>query len=445
MSAASSSPAVPGPSGITEQGGAAGTNTWDAFNDRQRWVLIFVLFLVMSSGAIDRTIVSIVFEPIKQEFHVSDTALGLMTGVAFGIFYAILGIPLGRYADRGDRRLLITVSVAVWSILTATCGLARSFLQLFLMRIGVGIGEAGGSGAPLFSLLADYFPPERRAKAIGFIQTSTISGAILGLIVGGYVAQYYGWRNTFILAGLPGLLLAAIAGLILREPRKHHSLVLPDPGGESTLDALRALTRKPTFIYTILAQTCFTFATAALIFEQSYVTRVLHVGVAETGLATGVLSIGSIIAGNAFGGILSDRLARKDITWLCRLPGYGMMLTFPFYVASHLVPGLVAYSLLGGIAATLMVGVLPAMMSAMLAVVGGTRRATGLAIAMLFTNLVGLTLGPIVTGMLSDRLALSIGPAEGLRWAIVLALSTFYPTGWFMLRAARTIQADFEL
>ncbi|HEY1892838.1 MAG TPA: MFS transporter, partial [Steroidobacteraceae bacterium] len=235
--------------------GATGTNTWDAFNDRQRWMLILVLFLVMSSGAIDQTVISIVFEPIKQEFHLSDTALGMLTGVAFGIFYAILGVPIGRYADRGDRRLLITVSVAVWSILTATCGWARSFAQLFLMRIGVAMGEAGGSGAPTMSLLADYFPPERRARAIGLVQTSTISGAILGLIAGGYVAQYYGWRDTFILAGLPGLLLAAIAGLALREPRKHHNLVLPDPGGESTMDALRALTAKPTFIYAILAQT----------------------------------------------------------------------------------------------------------------------------------------------------------------------------------------------
>lgn len=422
-----------------------GKNTWDAFNDRQRWMLIFVLFLVMSSGAIDRTIISIVLEPIKQEFHVSDTALGLMTGVAFGIFYAVLGVPIGRYADRGDRRLLITVSVAVWSILTAACGWARSFLQIFLLRIGVAMGEAGGSGAPLMSLLADYFPPERRARAIGLVQTSTISGAILGLIAGGYVAQYYGWRATFIWAGLPGLLLAAIAGFALREPRRHHNLVLPDAGDESTMDALRALTRKPTFIYTILAQTCFTFATSALIFEQSYLTRVLHVGVAETGLMSGILSIGSIIAGNAIGGILSDRLAKRDIKWLCRLPGYGMMLTFPFYVVSHLVPGLFGYTILSGIAATFMVGVLPAMMSGMLAVVGAARRATGFAIAMLFSNLVGLTLGPVLTGVLSDQLALTIGPAQGLRWAIVLALSTFFPTGWFMLRAARTIEADFEI
>ena len=420
-------------------------NTWDAFNDRQRWMLVIVLFLVMSSGAIDRTIISIVFEPIKQEFHLSDTALGLMTGIAFGIFYAILGVPLGRYADRGDRRLLITASVAVWSILTATCGWARSFLQLFLMRIGVAIGEAGGSGAPLMSLLADYFPPERRAKAIGFVQTSTISGAILGLIAGGYIAQYYGWRAAFIWAGFPGLLLAAIAGLALREPRKHHNLVLPDPGGESTMDALRVLTRKPTFIYIILAQTCFSFASSAQIFEQSYVTRVLHVGVAETGLTTGVLSIVSILFGNAIGGILSDRLAKRDIRWLCRLPGYGMMLSFPFYVVSHLVPGLLGYTLLSGLAATFMVGVLPAMVSGMLAVVGAARRATGYAIAMLFSNLIGLTLGPVVTGVLSDQFALTMGPAEGLRWAIVLALSTFFLTGWFMLRATRTIEADFEL
>jgi MFS family permease len=408
-------------------------------------MLIFVLFLVMSSGAIDQTVISIVFEPIKQEFHLSDTALGMLTGVAFGIFYALLGVPLGRYADRGDRRLLITVSVAVWSILTATCGWARSFLQLFLMRIGVAMGEAGGSGAPTMSLLADYFPPERRARAIGLVQTSTISGAILGLIAGGYVAQYYGWRDTFILAGLPGLLLAAIAGLALREPRKHHNLVLPDPGGESTMDALRALTAKPTFIYAILAQTCFSFASSSLIFDQAYVTRVLHVGEAATGLATGLLSIGSIIGGNAIGGILSDRLAKRDIRWLCRLPGYGMMLTFPFYVVSHLVPNLLGYSILNGIGATCMVGVLPAMVSATLAVVGSARRATGYAIAMMFSNLVGLAMGPVVTGMLSDHLALTVGPADGLRWAIILAVSTFFPTGWFMLRATRTIVGDFEI
>jgi MFS family permease len=435
----------PATSEVVPQGTTTGTNTWDAFNDRQRWMLIFVLFLVMSSGAIDQTIISIVLEPIKQEFHLSDSALGLLTGGAFGIFYAILGVPLGRYADRGDRRLLITVSVATWSILTAACGWARSFLQLFLARVGVAMGEAGGSGAPLMSLLADYFPPERRARAIGLVQTSTISGAILGLIAGGYVTQYYGWRNTFILAGLPGLLLAAIAGLALREPRRHHNLVIPDPGGESVMDALRALTRKPTFIYCVLAQTCFFFASSALVFDQAYVTRVLHVGVAETGLATGVLSIGSIIGGNAIGGILSDRLARRDITWLCRLPGYGMMLSFPFYFACHMVPGLLGYSLLSVIGATLMVGVLPALMASTLAVVGATRRATGYALVMLFSNLIGMTLGPITTGVLSDRLALSMGPEQGLRWAIVLALSTFFLTGWFMLHASRTIQADFEI
>ncbi len=134
--------------------GEALTNSWEFFNDRQRWLLVIVLFLVSSCGAIDRAIIIILLEPIKLEFHVSDTALGLLSGVAFGTFYAILGVPLGRYADRGDRRLLITASVGLWSILTTACGWVGSFLHLFLMRIGVGIGEAGGTGPPVMSLIA---------------------------------------------------------------------------------------------------------------------------------------------------------------------------------------------------------------------------------------------------------------------------------------------------
>lgn len=429
---------------VSQAGGP--TNTWELFNKRQRAMLLLVLFLVGSSGAIDRAVVSILLEPIKQSFHVSDTALGLMTGVAFGILYAILGVPLGRYADRGDRRLLITASVGLWSLFTAGCGFVNTFFQLFLLRIGVGIGEAGGTGGPAISLLSDYFPPERRAKAIGFVQMSTVSGALGGLVAGGWIAQQYGWRATFIATGLPGVLLAGIAWLALRDPRTRDGFKVASTNEESTKDAIRALLKKPTFRNITLALTAFWFVSLGpLLFDQAYIMRVLHLGIATTGTVTGVVSLASIIAGNMIGGILADRLARRDIRWLCKLPAYGMMALFPFYAASHLVPTLTGYTLLSSFGATIMLGCLPAMMAGLVTVVGAARRATGFAISFMIADLVGMTSGPVLTGMLSDHLAHSMGSAQGLRWAIIVLLLPIFLTGWFLLRAARTIRADFEV
>ncbi len=418
---------------------------WEMFNKRQRAMLLLVLFLVGSSGAIDRAVVSILLEPIKQSFHVSDTALGLMTGLAFGILYAILGVPLGRYADRGDRRLLISASVGLWSIFTAGCGLVHTFLQLFLLRIGVGIGEAGGTGGPAISLLSDYFPPERRAKAIGFVQMSTVAGALGGLVAGGYIAQQYGWRVTFLVTGLPGVLLAALAWLALRDPRTRDGFKMTSANDESTMDAIRVLVKKPTFINLTLALTAFWFVSLGpLLFDQAYTMRVLHLGVATTGAVTGVVSLASIIAGNMVGGILADRLARRDIRWLCKMPAYGMMALFPFYAGSHLVATLTGYTVLSCAGATIMLGCLPAMMAALVTVLGAARRATGFAIAFMVGDLIGMTSGPLATGMLSDHLALSMGPAQGLRWAIIVMLVPIFLAGWFLFRAARTIRADFE-
>jgi len=443
---ATSSEAVGSLEPVPQAGAAA--KPWELFNRRQRALLLLILFLVSSSGAIDRAVVSILLEPIKQSFHVSDTALGLMTGLAFGILYAILGVPLGRYADRGDRRLLIAASVGLWSIFTAGCGLVHTFFQLFLLRIGVGIGEAGGTGGPAISLLSDYFPPERRAKAIGFLQMSTVVGALGGLVAGGYIAQAYGWRTTFVAAGLPGVFLAGLAWLALRDPRMREGfqVVANTTTGESTGDAIRALIKKPTFVNITLALTAFWFVSLGpLVFDQAYTMRVLHLGIATTGAVTGAVSLASIIAGNMVGGILADRLARRDITWLCKLPAYGMMALFPFYAGAHLVATLTGYTLLACAGATVMLGCLPAMMAALIAVLGTARRATGFAIAYMIGNLIGMTSGPVLTGMLSDHLAQSLGPAQGLRWAIITLLLPIFLASWFLFRAARTIRADFEL
>jgi MFS family permease len=265
-------------------------------------------------------------------------------------------------------------------------------------------------------------------------------------MAGGYVAQYYGWRTTMIVSGLPGLVLAAIAWFALREPRTLAGYPVAHAEDEGLMDALRALIRKPTFVNATLAFTVFAaLANGPLTFDAAYVIRDLHVGIADSGLIAGLVDLVTVIAGNMIGGVLADRLSRRDITWLCKLPGYGMMLIFPFYAASHLVPTLMGYTILSSIAGTIMFGILTAIIASILAVVGARRRATGYAIMLMVSNLVGVTLGPVVTGLLSDRIAHWYGPEQGLRWAIIVTLLAFYPTGWFMLRAARTIRADYEI
>ena len=441
-----SAPTTPAARAEPDVPGKPVTSSWELFNERQRWTLVIVLFLVSSSGAIDRAIVAILLEPIKQEFHVSDTALGLMTGFAFGILYAVLGVPLGRYADRGDRRLLITASVGLWSVLTAACGWVGSFFQLFLMRIGVGIGEAGGTGPPVMSLIADYFPPDRRAKAIGFVQMSMLTGAVLGLIAGGYIAQYYGWRTTMLVSGLPGIVLAAIAWLALREPRTVPGFPVTYREPERLMEALRALIKKPTFVYATLAYTVFqAVALGPLVFDAAYVIRDLHIGLADSGLASGLIDLVTVAGGSMAGGALADRLSKHNIVWLCKLPGFGMMALFPFYALAHLVPTLMGYTIFSTIAGVILFAVLTPLIASVLAVVGAKRRATGYAIVLMVANLVGMTLGPVITGELSDHIGHFYGPEAGLRWAIILTLAAFVPTGWLMVRASRTITADFEI
>ena len=194
------------------------THPWDLYSGKQRWVFLTVLFLVSTSNVVDRQIVTVLLEPIKAEFGVSDTMLGLLSGLAFALFYVTLGIPIARLADSKNRKLIVGTAITVWSIMTALCGAAQSFFQLALARVGVGAGEAGAV-PPSQSLLADYFPPERRSLALAVFFLSAAAGNVLGLIVGGQVADAYGWRWTFVIFGLPGLLLALIVWVVLDEPR----------------------------------------------------------------------------------------------------------------------------------------------------------------------------------------------------------------------------------
>lgn len=417
---------------------------WTLYSGPRRTFLLLVLFLVSTSNYVDRNLITVVLEPIKTEFGVSDMLLGLLTGFAFAAFYTTLGLPLARWADRGDRRVVITLTLAIWSVMTAACGIAQTFWQLALARIGVGAGEAG-AGPPAQSLVADYFAPERRARAFAMLTLSGTVGYLIGLVCGSQVAEAYGWRAAFLLLGLPGVALAAATRFLLAEPRT----TLGFPGraaqGEALGAAVRTLFGKRSYVDVTISFVLYSLvAYGALTFTISFMIRVHGMTIAQAGSTFGSLSALAALVGTLGGGFLADRLAARDIAWVARLPGYGMLVSFPLYVYAWLTPSIALMNVAFIVAGTLLSAVIPPIFSALHIVCGSKRRATAAAIAGFAANLVGLGLGPLITGALSDLIAQSLGPAEGLRYALLIATTGFLPCGWFMLHAARHLETDAE-
>ena len=212
------------------------------------YYVLGVLFTVYVFNFIDRQVLAILLEPIKQELHASDTAMGFLAGFAFVVFYTFAGIPIARFADRTSRRSVIAIGLAVWSAMTAASGLARSFTQLALARIGVGIGEAAGS-PPAHSLLSDYFPPERRATALSIYATGVYIGAMIAFMAGGYIREHLGWRLVYLLVGLPGIPLALLVRTTVRElPRGFSESAPADTRVVGTREVIRFLLSRRSFV-----------------------------------------------------------------------------------------------------------------------------------------------------------------------------------------------------
>ncbi|MFN5822834.1 MAG: spinster family MFS transporter, partial [Sphingomonadales bacterium] len=218
-------------------------------------ITLWVLLVVYIFNFLDRQIVNILAEPIKRDLGLSDTQIGLMTGIAFAAFYTFLGIPIARYADKPttNRVRLISVALVIWSGMTALCGMAQNFVQLLLARIGVGVGEAGCTPAA-HSLIADLAPPEKRASAISFYSLGIPIGSLLGMLIGGLVADAYGWRTAFLVAGLPGILLAVIVLVVLRDPRFSAQMQAATPKPAiSTQEALKEILKSRAFVLMAIA------------------------------------------------------------------------------------------------------------------------------------------------------------------------------------------------
>ena len=383
----------------------------------------YVLFVLMGVNVFnygDRSILGVLIQPIKEELGASDTAMGILTGLAFALFYAICGFPIARLADRGLRVRVIAWAMAFWSVMTAVSGLAGSYWHLLLARIGVGIGEAGGS-PPSQALLADYFPIEQRARAIAFFVAGAHIGAFIGTLLAGYIGYEYGWRTAFLVLGAPGVAFALLVRYTVREaPPRGRIESASSPLRSGTLwQASRHLFEGRAFRHLMIAVGILWFSTAgAGLWHAPFLQRSHDLSLKEVGFLLSMLSIPNLIA-VMVGGFIADRMSRRNPAWQVYVPLLGTLISIPFLFGFYLAPTwqwAFASAILAMLAAGVFAGVL---LAAVQGLVGPHARALAGAILMFSSNLIGVGLGPFAVGVLSDLLTPTLGD-ESLRWALVV-------------------------
>jgi MFS family permease len=395
--------------------------------------VLAVLFVVYVFNFVDRQVLSILIQPIQDELQVSDTWMGLLAGPAFAFFYTLAGVPVARWADTGSRRNVIVFSLSVWSLMTAASGLARSFAALALARIGVGIGEAGGT-PPSHSLLSDYFPPERRATALALYGNGIYVGSGLGILAGGLLEEYFGdWRTAFFAVGLAGLPLAVLVGLTVRDAARGRSDVRPaevTPGGERFFDVMRFLFGRPSFSWLVVGA-CFKAISgyAVLTWGAIFLGRVHGMDRADIGALFGpTIMVGGCV-GVSLGGWLADRLGRGDARWYMRMPAVLSVLALPLGLGFALAPDrdtAIACFVPFYALANMYVGPL---WSTAQNLARPNMRATASAVLLFILNIFGLGLGPFLVGVSNDLLAARFG-ALSVRYSLV---------GVFLLSAAACV------
>ena len=406
-----------------------------------RWAVSLTLMLVYALNQLDRQIINILLQPIKQDFSLTDAQAGLLAGLAFALFYTTLGIPLARWADRGNRVNIIALAVMVWSGMTALCGMATNFAQLLLARIGVGIGEAGCS-PPSHSLLADYYPPAERSRGLAIFALGTPLGSSLGVLIGGIINHYYGWRAAFLAVGLPGLLMALVTWLLVKEPRRLGiaSVGAPPPAPFKAVMGKLLATRS--FVHICLAVTIFCLSAYSIaVWGASFQMRAYGVNTAVLGPATALMGLVAGLLGIGLGGWLGDKLGARDRRWLVWIPAIALLVGIPFSLMSLFAPTW-QLSLIGFIVPLAALYIYSGPVFGLIqTLMPPNMRAMAVSIFLLVTNLIGMGAGPVVTGVVSDLFG-GGSSADGLRFALAITLVF---NAWGALHfwlASRSLQRD---
>lgn len=383
--------------------------------------MLVLLTLVAAFNFVDRQILGVLLEPIGQEFELRDSYLGLLSGIAFAAFYAVLGIPIALLADRRNRRNIIVVCITVFSLMTTLCGLAQNFLQLFLARVGVGVGEAGTSPASQ-SILSDLFPVQERPWAMGLLASGGNIGLMLGLLIGGWVNEWWGWRAAFFVAAVPGLVLALVIFRTVPEPirqtrvRAHAGWLQETWLGITMLGRIRSARRF------VMGGTLYGMAAYGIhTWMPTYYIRYHDMSTGEAGTVNAII-VGALGGIGAFaGGLVCAKLNRRDIRWNAWLPALAIGLSVPLLIAMLLTDSTylaIALFIVPGFLASVYAG---PTWSIIQELVPADRRALAASVFLLLFNLIGLGLGPLAVGVLSDLFSGSVGD-QSLRWAMIAVL-----------------------
>ncbi len=376
--------------------------------------VIYVVYFV------DRQILAILLQAIKEDLGLSDLQLGLLSGTAFGIFYATLGVPIARLADLFSRKGVISICLAIWSAMTALCGTAGSFATLLAYRVGVGVGEAGGS-PPAHSMISDYFPPERRATALGVFSLGVPIGILIGFLAGGWLGETLGWRKAFLVVGLPGVALALVSFATLREPPRGLSEGLePQEEAPSAGTVMRFLWRARSFRHLSLASGLYAFVGYSVInWSPAFLERSHGMEQAEIGRwLSMIFGVGGGV-GVLAGGVLADRWAKIDTRGRLYRPALAMLAALPFAPFIYTTESrTVALVLLSAPAVFGLMYQAPAF-AVTQSLATPPMRATAAAVLLFVVNIIGLAMGPAATGLLSDALAPRYGD-DSLRYAMML-------------------------
>jgi MFS family permease len=415
-----------------------------------RSYVLGILVVVYTFNFIDRQILGILAVPIKTELGLSDGALGMLGGLAFALFYTFLGIPIARLADRVGRVGVIAVAVGLWSFATAICGAAHSFAQLFCARLTVGVGEAGGV-APAYSLICDYFPSRQRARALAVYSFGIPIGSALGIVLGGFITHWMNWRMAFVIVGSVGFWTAPLLKLTVREPSRGGVERASDVAGvkqaaQPSLSAvLKTLGSKPSFWGLALGGgTCSMMGYGLFFWMPSFLVRSFGLSVLQASLAYGGLVLVAGTAGIWAGGAFADRLGVRRRSAYALVPAVAFLCTVPFYAAGVLSVNLALCLVLLGIPTALALAWLGPVLAAIQHLVPPGQRATASAVFLFVNNLLGLGVGTMLIGAISDVLHVRGGiGVESLRYAILAGLGCYLAAAGLFMWSAAFLERDW--
>lgn len=406
------------------------------------YYVLVMLTLIYSLNFLDRTVITILIDPIKHEYHLSDAVMGFISGFGFVIFYSILAAPVARWADRGNRRSIITYGLILWSGMTALAGIARNALELTLSRFGVGVGEAAGT-APSSSMISDLFPGGRRSSAMAVYQLGPVFGGFLGAFIGGWVNQYYGWHDAFLVAGIPGLLVAVLFRLTVQEPARGSSEPKKVSTGQQNLrGTLRFMLSQRCYML-LLVGFCFTTFTQFGFgtWTAPFLGRIHHLSSKEIGTYIGTVRAVAGLVGTLIGGYLSDWAGRKDVRWRIYVSAICSILAFPgvllFVFSRSLFWSIAGFTIVSAMSPVHVGPIVAACHS----VVKVGMRAFATSVVYLISELIGLGLGPFLIGVFNDHYGRRFGVGV-IRYSMSTAAATTLIGGLIFVAAAQFLQRD---